>query len=61
MSAYDKSFSDSIYGKDENGRYVTQNRLDKMLDHEMDLLEKGFQEMNFLINFSLYMQTLLPQ
>ena len=40
MSAYDKSFSDSIYGKEENGRYVTQNRLDKMLDHEMDLLEK---------------------
>ena len=40
MSAYDKSFSDSIYGKEENGRYVTQNRLDKMLEHEMNLLEK---------------------
>ena len=40
MSAYDKSFSDSIYGKEEDGRYVTQNRLDKMLDHEMNLLEK---------------------
>ena len=43
MSAYDKSFSDGFYGKEENGRYVTQNRLDKMLDHEMDLLER-FQE-----------------
>ncbi len=40
MSAYDKSFSDSIYGKDEDGRYVTQSRLDKMLAYEMDLLEK---------------------
>ena len=40
MSAYDKSFSDSIYGKEEDSRYVTQNRLDKMLAHEMNLLEK---------------------
>ena len=40
MSAYDKSFSDSIYGKEDNSRYVTQNRLDKMLSHEMNLLEK---------------------
>lgn len=40
MSAYDKSFSDSIYGKEEDSRYVTQNRLDKMLTHEMNLLEK---------------------
>lgn len=40
MSAYDKSFSDSIYGKEEDNRYVTQNRLDKMLSHEMNLLEK---------------------
>ena len=40
MSAYDKSFSDSIYGKEEDNRYVTQNRLDKMLAHEMNLLEK---------------------
>ena len=40
MSAYDKSFSDSIYGKEDNSRYVTQNRLDKMLDHEMNLLEE---------------------
>ena len=40
MSAYDKSFSDSIYGKEEDSRYVTQNRLDKMLAHEINLLEK---------------------
>ncbi len=40
MSAYDKSFSDSIYGKEDNGRYVTQNRLNKMLNYEMNLLEE---------------------
>ena len=27
MSAYDKSFSDDIYGIEDNQRYVTENRL----------------------------------
>ncbi len=40
MSAYDKNFSDAIYGKEEQGRYVTEERLKKMLDHEMDLMEE---------------------
>lgn len=40
MSAYDKDFSDAIYGKEEDGRYVTEERLKKMLDHEMDLMEE---------------------
>ncbi|NKI25070.1 hypothetical protein SAMN04487911_10545 [Arenibacter nanhaiticus] len=35
MSAYDKDFSDAIYGIEEDGRYVTQSRLKKMLSHEM--------------------------
>ncbi|MDG2397429.1 MAG: TonB-dependent receptor [Flavobacteriaceae bacterium] len=39
ISAYDKNFSDSIYGEDDDGRYVTETRLIKMLDHEMTLLE----------------------
>jgi len=39
ISAYDKNFSDNIYGEDEDGRYVTETRLTKMLDHEMKLLE----------------------
>ncbi len=39
MSAYDKDFSDAIYGIEEDGRYVTEARLKKMLDHEMRLLE----------------------
>ena len=36
MSAYDKDFSDSIYGIEKNGRYVTESRLKKMLIHEID-------------------------
>ena len=39
ISAYDKNFSDNIYGEEEDGRYVTETRLNKMLDHEMTLLE----------------------
>ena len=36
ISAYDMSFSDAIYGK--TPRYVSQERLALMLDHEYDLL-----------------------
>ena len=39
MSAYDKDFSDSIYGIEEDGRYVTESRLIKMLRHETKLME----------------------
>jgi hypothetical protein len=40
MSAYDKDFSDAIYGREESGRYVTDTRLHKMLKHESEHLEK---------------------
>lgn len=40
MSAYDKDFSDAIYGREVDGRYVTENRLRKMLDHEYSLIEQ---------------------
>ncbi|WP_417360257.1 TonB-dependent receptor [Galbibacter sp.] len=40
MSAYDKNFSDAIYGTEEDGRYVTEHRLKKMLSHEMNLMEE---------------------
>ena len=40
MSAYDKDFSDAIYGVEEDGRYVTQPRLKKMISHEMQLMEE---------------------
>ncbi len=40
MSAYDKDFSDAIYGMEEDGRYVTEARLRKMLAHEINLIEE---------------------
>ncbi len=40
MSAYDKDFSDAIYGVEADGRYVTESRLKKMLTHEVELMEK---------------------
>jgi hypothetical protein len=40
MSAYDKDFSDAIYGKEEKGRYVCKPRLVNMLNHEFHLIEE---------------------
>ncbi len=42
MSAYDMTFSDSIYGKAP--RYVSQERLSTMLDHEYALLNERLSE-----------------
>lgn len=39
MSAYDKDFSDAIYGVESDGRYVTESRLKRMLTHEVNLIE----------------------
>jgi hypothetical protein len=39
MSAYDKDFSDAIYGEEDDKRYVTEKRLKKMLHHEIELIE----------------------
>ncbi len=44
ISAYDMIFSDSIYGKEESGRYVCESRLDKMLNYEYELLEERLRE-----------------
>jgi hypothetical protein len=38
MSAYDKIYSDEIYGPEPSGRYVCESRLYKMLNHEYQLL-----------------------
>jgi hypothetical protein len=38
MSAYDMTFSDAIYGPVGSGRYVCEERLLSMLDHEYSLL-----------------------
>lgn len=40
MSAYDKDFSDAIYGIEPDGRYVTEARLKRMLSHEIRLIEE---------------------
>lgn len=40
MSAYDKVYSDAIYGAEESGRYVCEARIYKMLDHEYGLMEE---------------------
>ncbi len=39
MSAYDKDFSDAIYGIESDKRYVTESRLRKMLSHEVEIIE----------------------
>ena len=40
MSAYDKTYSDAIYGPEESNRYVCEARLYKMLEHEWNLMEE---------------------
>ena len=40
MSAYDKDFSDAVYGIEDDKRYVTEARLRKMLSHEVSLIEQ---------------------
>ncbi|MEI6351353.1 MAG: TonB-dependent receptor [Verrucomicrobiota bacterium] len=42
ISAYDMKFSDDIYGK--SSRYVSRDRLERMLDHEYGLLEERLAE-----------------
>ncbi|RKS56043.1 hypothetical protein BC962_1020 [Gillisia mitskevichiae] len=39
ISAYDKDFSDAIYGIEDDGRYVTENRLKSILSFETGLIE----------------------
>lgn len=40
MSAYDKDFSDAIYGREETGQYVCKSRLLKMIHHEYSLMQE---------------------
>ena len=47
MSAYDKDFSDAIYGKEKNGRYVCKSRIQNMLSHEYELLETRLKRKHF--------------
>lgn len=47
MSAYDKDFSDAIYGREADGRYVTEPRLRKMLEHEYGLIKARLSREKF--------------
>lgn len=40
MSAYDKDFSDAIYGQEKTGQYVCKPRLKNMIAHEYQLMEE---------------------
>lgn len=44
ISAYDMTMSDAIYGKEKTGRYVCEERLQKMLDTEYDILISRLSE-----------------
>ena len=46
MSAYDKDFSNAIYGQGKNERYVCKERLKRMLDKEYSLLEERLNRKN---------------
>lgn len=44
ISAYDMTFSDIIYGREKNGRYVCLSRLEKMLDKEYSKMVERLSE-----------------
>lgn len=44
ISAYDMIFSDAIYGKEKNGRYVCEPRVLKMVEKEFNLLVERLDE-----------------
>jgi len=57
MSAYDKTYSDRIYGEDDNRRYVSETRLYKMLDHEYKLIEERLMDTRPDTNFFVFADT----
>jgi len=58
MSAYDKVYSDKIYGTEASGRYVCESRLYKMLDHEYDLMMDRLQNERPGTNFFVFADTI---
>lgn len=57
MSAYDKTYSDQIYGPEPSGRYVCEARLYKMLDHEYSLMESRLAGERPDTNFFVFADT----
>ena len=58
MSAYDKTFSDKIYGTEKSGRYVCESRLYKMLDHEYHLLHSRLKHERPINLFFVFADTI---
>ena len=57
MSAYDKTYSDKIYGEEVSGRYVCEARLYKMLDHEFGLMRSRLANERPDTNFFVFADT----
>ena len=57
MSAYDKTYSDTIYGKEDSNRYVCESRVYKMLDHEYKLMEERLHKVRPESNFFVFADT----
>lgn len=57
MSAYDKVYSDKIYGPEPSGRYVCESRLYKMLDHEYELMMTRLPNERPETNFFVFADT----
>lgn len=57
ISAYDKIFSDANYNIKSNKRYVSEDRLVKMLKHEFDELEKLLSDKKPKTNFFAFADT----
>ena len=55
MSAYDMKFSDAIYGKTK--RYVSKEKLEFMLDHEMELLQERLPDRTESTKFFVFADT----
>jgi hypothetical protein len=59
MSAYDMTFSDAIYGVQQVRRYVSEQRLISMLDHEYGLLiERLAEQRGSTTNFFVFSDTM---
>lgn len=57
MSAYDKHFSDAIYGEEPSGRYVCESRLYRMLDHEYELMRERLEGVREDTKFFVFADT----
>lgn len=58
MSAYDKVYSDHIYGPEPTGRYVCESRLYKMLDHEYNLMDNRLRQERPECTFFVFADTI---